>query len=173
MMRRAFSMILAIIFIVVIATIAMLSLSLSTQAAKQTEHVYLREQAEMLALNAAELGILAMQQSDYLGTAENQWLNQVRVFYPNVNNWLLRATIDIDYMGDTTDPNNVVNNGAAVPQVLNNTENHGFHIARGANPALAANTPRDNVALLNVSVISNPALVNDRIRIFKSAIQRP
>ena len=153
MMRRAFSMVLAIIFIVVIATIGMLSLSLSTQAAKQTEQIYLREQAEILALNSAELAILAMQQSDYSGPSSG-WLNKVEIFYPQENNWLLKATIDIDYFthaplsGVSIDYNNMEAKAAGI-------------------------TSNDNIAALNIEVISNTNLVSDSIRIFKSTVQRP
>jgi len=156
MKRRGFSMILAIVFIVIIATLGMLALAMSAQAAKSTEETYLREQANMLAMNAAELAILAMQESTYAENSNsNTWLDTVEVFYPEETDWLLRATVDIDYMSQKT--------LSGVNQALNNIE-------------AAANgitTSRDNIAMLKITVESNPDLVNDRIRIFRSTVQRP
>lgn len=166
-MRPAFSMILAIIFIVVIATLGMLSLQLSAQSAKQTEHVFLREQADLLAMNAAELAVLTMQQNPYVGTNQANWIRSIQICYPvapcNNNNggWLLRATVNINYMA--------FRNLNGVNPVLNNANNHAAHIKDGT-PYVV---PNDNIAMLNIAVESNAALVRDRIRIFRSTIQRP
>lgn len=163
-MRPAFSMILAIIFIVVIATLGMLSLQLSAQSAKQTEHVFLREQADLLAMNAAELAVLTMQQNPYVGANQANWIREIRICYPvacNNNAWLLRATVNIDYMA--------FRNLNGVASELNNANNHAAHIKDGT-PYVV---PNDNIAMLNIAVESNTALVRDRIRIFRSTIQRP
>lgn len=57
-MRKGFSLITAIIFIVLIATLSMFSLNISSLTAKQTTDVFLREQAELLAQGATEMAIL-------------------------------------------------------------------------------------------------------------------
>ena len=57
-MRKGFSLITAIIFIVLIATLSMFSLNISSLTAKQTTDVFLREQAELLAQGATEMDIL-------------------------------------------------------------------------------------------------------------------
>ena len=162
-MRPAFSMILAIIFIVVIATLGMLSLQLSAQSAKQTEHVFLREQADLLAMNAAELAVLTMQQNPYVGANQANWIREIQICYPVAcnNSWLLRATVNIDYMA--------FRNLNGVNSRLNNANNHAAHIKDGT-PYVV---PNDNIAMLNIAVESNAALVRDRIRIFRSTIQRP
>lgn len=59
-MRKGFSLITAIIFIVLIATIGALALSFSTQSTKQTSDVYLRAQAELLARSGTEYALLAL-----------------------------------------------------------------------------------------------------------------
>lgn len=164
-MRPAFSMILAIIFIVVIATLGMLSLQLSAQSAKQTEHVFLREQADLLAMNSAELAVLTMQQNPYVGTNQDNWIRNIKICYPvacNNNAWLLRATVNIDYMAFR-------NLNGVIPASLNNANNHAAHIKDGT-PYVV---PNDNIAMLNIAVESNPTLIQDRIRIFRSTIQRP
>ena len=164
-MRPAFSMILAIIFIVVIATLGMLSLQLSAQSAKQTEHVFLREQAALLAMNAAELAVLTMQQNPYVGANQASWIRVIQICYPvacnNNNPWLLRATVNINYMA--------FRNLDGVNPALNNANNHAAHIKDGT-PYVV---PNDNIAMLNIAVESNTNLVRDRIRIFRSTIQRP
>lgn len=164
-MRPAFSMILAIIFIVVIATLGMLSLQLSAQSAKQTEHVFLREQADLLAMNAAELAVLTMQQNPYVGANQASWIRVIQICYPvacnNNNPWLLRATVNINYMA--------FRNLDGVNPALNNANNHAAHIKDGT-PYVV---PNDNIAMLNIAVESNTNLVRDRIRIFRSTIQRP
>lgn len=164
-MRPAFSMILAIIFIVVIATLGMLSLQLSAQSAKQTEHVFLREQADLLAMNAAELAVLTMQQNPYVGANQANWIRKIQICYPvacnNNNPWLLKATVNINYMA--------FRNLDGVIPALNNANNHATHI-KNSTPYVV---PNDNIAMLNIAVESNINLVRDRIRIFRSTIQRP
>mgnify|MGYP000853546748 FL=1 len=57
-MKKGFSLITAIIFMVLIATLSLFSLNISSLTAKQTTDVFLREQAELLAQSATELAIL-------------------------------------------------------------------------------------------------------------------
>lgn len=164
-MRPAFSMILAIIFIVVIATLGMLSLQLSAQSAKQTEHVFLREQADLLAMNSAELAVLTMQQNPYVGTNQGNWIRNIEICYPVAcipqnNQWLLKATVQINYMA--------FRNLNGVIPALNNANNHAANIK-----AKKADVTNDNIAMLNITVENNRALIQDRIRIFRSTIQRP
>lgn len=164
-MRPAFSMILAIIFIVVIATLGMLSLQLSAQSAKQTEHVFLREQADLFAMNAAELAVLTMQQNPYVGTNQGNWIRNIEICYPVAcipqnNQWLLKATVQINYMA--------FRNLNGVIPALNNANNHAANIK-----AKKADVTNDNIAMLNITVESNPTLIQDKIRIFRSTIQRP
>ena len=45
LMRKGFSLVTAIIFIVLIATLGMFSLNISATTARQTTHIFLREQA--------------------------------------------------------------------------------------------------------------------------------
>ncbi|MBU0632020.1 hypothetical protein KKA17_05185 [bacterium] len=62
--RSGFAMIMAIIVIVVLTTIMALTLTLTSQTAKQTTDLYLREQAVLLAKSAAELALLKISGQD-------------------------------------------------------------------------------------------------------------
>jgi len=56
-MRSAFSMIVAIATLVMIATIMTISLSLSSQSAKDTGTIYLQQQAQLYARSATEFAL--------------------------------------------------------------------------------------------------------------------
>jgi len=56
--KNGIAMVMAIFFIVIIATIAALSLQLTTQTTKTTTDVYLYEQAALYAKSATELALL-------------------------------------------------------------------------------------------------------------------
>lgn len=90
-MRKGFSLITAIIFIVLVATLGALALSLSTKTAKQTGDIYLREQAELLAQSATELALLAISSHDINATS---CINQVNIPYPNFD-----INISVSYLG--------------------------------------------------------------------------
>jgi hypothetical protein len=64
-MKKGFSLITAIIFMVLIATLSLFSLNISSLTAKQTTDVFLREQAELLAQSATELAILDLLGRDF------------------------------------------------------------------------------------------------------------
>ncbi|QCD52913.1 hypothetical protein [Campylobacter sp. RM16192] len=56
-MRSGFTIVMAIFFMVLVATLGAFALSLSTSTAKHTTDIFLREQAELLAQGAAEMAI--------------------------------------------------------------------------------------------------------------------
>jgi len=78
-MRRGFSLLTALIFLVLIATISAISISLSTQSAKQTGDVYLKSQAELLLRSGTEFAMLAMSGHDY----NKSCLNDINMTYNN------------------------------------------------------------------------------------------
>ncbi|WP_457594158.1 type II secretion system protein [Hydrogenimonas sp.] len=63
-MRRGFTLLSAIFLMVLVATLMVLSFSLSTQTAKQTGDIYLREQGQLLARSATEFALLAISGHD-------------------------------------------------------------------------------------------------------------
>lgn len=88
-MKRGFSLIMAIVFIVVIITIGMLSFTLSNTSVKQTTEQYLSEQAEALAMSASEYAIYKIQNHDF----SKDYLNNV-----NIKSGVLSAHVSIKYI---------------------------------------------------------------------------
>ena len=76
-MRKGFSLITAVIFLVLIATISALSIALSTQSVKQTSDIYLKSQAELLLRSGTEYALLA------ISGAPNGCLKDVNMTYNN------------------------------------------------------------------------------------------
>ena len=91
-MRKGFSLLTALVFLVLIATISALSISLSTQAVKQTTDVYLKSQAELLVRSGTEYAMLAMSGHDYSGGC----LESINATY----NSMFDINISIMYIGN-------------------------------------------------------------------------
>lgn len=92
-MRRGFSLLTAIVFLVLIATISALSISLSTQSVKQTSDVILKSQAELLLRSGTEYAMLAMSAFDYNST---HCLNNINMTYNN----MFDINVSISYIGN-------------------------------------------------------------------------
>ncbi len=98
-MKRGFSLITAIIFMVLLATLGALGLSLSTQGVKQTTDIYLKTQAEFLARSVTEYAIMAV--SAHEVNAANGCLNQVTASYPSAGaSAMFNMRVDIRYFGN-------------------------------------------------------------------------
>ena len=67
-MRRGFTLIAAIFFVVIASSICMLALSLATTSVKQNSEIYLREQSELVARAATEYAMLAIISNDFSTT---------------------------------------------------------------------------------------------------------
>ena len=95
-MRKGFSLLTAILFLVLIATISALSISLSTGSVKQTGDIKLKSQAELLLRSGTEYALLA------ISGAPNGCLKQVNMSY----NSMFDINISIMYIGNgLSDPN--------------------------------------------------------------------
>lgn len=90
-MRKGFSLLTAIVFLVLVATISVLALTLSTQSAKQTTDIFLKTQAELLAKSATEHAILAISGHDYSVNC----LESINTTYNN----LFDINVSIMYIG--------------------------------------------------------------------------
>jgi len=90
-MRKGFSLLTAILFLVLVATISVLALSLSTQSAKQTTDIFLKTQAELLAKSSTEYALLAMSGHDYSANC----LNKIDAEY----NDMFDVNISLQYIG--------------------------------------------------------------------------
>ena len=87
-------MLTALIFMVLVATLGALALSLSTATVKQTSDLYLREQAELLVQSATEYALLAI--SGHAINTTNGCLNTINATYENI----FDINISLYYMGN-------------------------------------------------------------------------
>lgn len=95
-MRKGFSLISAIIFILIVATLGALALSFSSSSTKQTSDLYLREQAELLVQSGTEYALLAISGHDFSTTC----LNTINAQYPNSGtNAIFDINITLYYLG--------------------------------------------------------------------------
>ncbi|AOO64892.1 hypothetical protein [Sulfurospirillum halorespirans] len=78
-MRKGFSLLTAIIFMILIASLSALALSISALSVKQTSDTYLREQAELLLRSSTEYALLAISAHD-IATNDN-CLNTINAQY--------------------------------------------------------------------------------------------
>ncbi len=91
-MRKGFSLLTALIFLVIIATISAISISLSTQSVKQTGDIYLKNQAELLLRSGTEYAMLAISGHNYTVNC----LNDINMTYNN----MFDINVTIYYIGN-------------------------------------------------------------------------
>lgn len=97
-MRKGFSLITAIVFMVLIATLSALALSFSSLNVKQTSDTYLREQAELLLQSSTEYALLAISAHEI--NAANGCLNTINAQFPKSgNDAIFDINISINYLG--------------------------------------------------------------------------
>lgn len=97
-MKKGFSLILAIIFILLVASIGALSMAISSSSAKTSINLFIHEQAKLLADGAAEYAIMKVQQNDFANTC----VDEIEINYPDKQNPTFIANISITYIGDKT-----------------------------------------------------------------------
>lgn len=157
-MKKAFSLILAIIFIVLLATIGMLSFGVSATGVKQTDNLYLSEQAKLIAKSATEHAIMQIQQYDFATNC----LYEIPKKYPNDSNWLLQSTVYVTYIGKNKPANcpvkNWIDSGAT-------KDRNGLDIPPGKTLIQAV--------ILDTVVESNPAANTEVIRYSRTTTQKP
>ena len=95
-MKKGFSLILAIIFILLVASIGALSMAISSSSAKTSVNLFIHEQAKLLADGAAEYAIMKVQQNDFAATC----VDEIVIKYPNEDSPTFKANISITYIGD-------------------------------------------------------------------------
>ncbi len=148
-MRRGFSLLTAVIFLVVIATISMLALSLSTESAKSTTDDYLKVQAELLAKSGTEFALLAMSGHDY---KNHGCLNSIDIKYPvNTPSYTHDINITIHYIGS----------GLPI----------GCNTYTGASNITTADSNR--TVIIDTIVSTNPTITTEPIRLHRRTIQKP
>lgn len=116
-MKKGFALIMAMIFIVLVATIGALGLSFASKSVKQAGDVYLKEQAEILALNAVDYVTMVLQMRD---RTSSDCLEEVIIYYPSKEAdkklFDIKATI-VGYGGRTCkNADNNISSDAVIPQ---------------------------------------------------------
>jgi type II secretory pathway pseudopilin PulG len=147
LMKKGFTLITAIVFIVLIATISALALSFSTFSVKQTSDLYLREQAELLLQSSTEFALLAISGHDINTT--NGCLKAIHAQYPNP---LFDIDITINYLGN------------------------GLNTASGGNCNILSDnvaTPESNVTVIIDTIVTDHNVSTEPIRLHRRTIQKP
>lgn len=101
-MKKGFALIFAVIFLVLIATIGILSLSIAASSVKSSSNIYLREQAELLAISAAEHALLAIQAHDF----NKNCIDEIKSTYPDDKNPQFDISASMMYVGTNLPENN-------------------------------------------------------------------
>ena len=103
-MKKGFSLILAIIFILLVASIGALSMSISSSSAKTSVNLFIHEQAKLLADGAVEYAIMKVQQNNFAATCVDEieicCVDEIEINYPNDTSPTFKANISITYIGD-------------------------------------------------------------------------
>jgi len=138
-------MIMAIMVIVIIATIMALSLELTTQTTKKTTDIYLYEQAELYSKSAAELALLQI--------AKHGCQNSLDLTLGNANQIQYDANISMQYIYTGTMTNDA-----------GTTCNKYFDIT----------TPQqDGSVVMDIAVtLHDPSITTEPIRYFRRTIQK-
>ena len=101
-MRKGFSLITAIICVVLVSTLAMFSINTSATTAKQASDVFLREQAELLAQGATEIATFNLLNTNFTQAANCTLLdtntNIMQTTFPtnNVATSLFTVTVTVN-----------------------------------------------------------------------------
>ena len=91
-MRKGFTLIAAIFFLVVAASISTLALSIASTSARQSSEIYLREQAQLVAQAAAEYAMFEIFRTDF----SNKCLDKVDGEFNDMFDFKVKIT----YFGD-------------------------------------------------------------------------
>ena len=147
--RTGFAMMMAIMVIVIIATLMAASLSMTAETSKRTTDVYMHEQALLLTRSATEYALLKLSGENRTGLA---CLNNIAMAYPTnaAATKLFDITINISYYGLETVCNNSLN---PAPNNMQTAESTG-------------------TILLDVMVSSNPNLPIEPIRYHRRTLQK-
>ena len=143
-------MITAIVFIILIATLGALALSLSTTSAKQTSDLYLREQAELLVQSATEYALLAISAHDFNANGSINTINSTYIGDGTTKLFDINISLRYFYRGA---------NGFPTPSDLNVSN---------------IDTNESNLTvMIDTTVTSAAGISTEPIRIHRRTIQKP
>jgi len=143
--RNGFAMIMAIFFMIIIATLMLYMLGSTTETAQRTTNDYVLEQAQLLAKSSVEYAVLRVTGTDrsgpdgVIGTADDTCLPGFTAQYPE-SNPIFNINVRITYFG--------FGDACAAPLY-------------GAGTIGSINTPESNgTMMIDVTVRNNPAGLN-------------
>ncbi len=151
-MRKGFSLITAIVFMILVATLGALALSLSNLSTKQTSDLYLREQAELLAQSATEYALLAISGHDFTANC----LNTINSTYTDGTTTLFDINISLYYLGNGL-PANCMKPSGSINAVSSNIDTN----------------DSNRTVIIDTIVSSNLTISTEPIRIHRRTIQKP
>ena len=158
--RGGFAMIMAIFFMILIATLLSYMLSSTTETAKRTTNTYVNEQAQLLAKSAVEYAILRVSGVDrdggdgIIGNTNDDCLNGFNVQYSPNGNPLLDVNVTIKYIGFSAIGDSAANQCTNFINTINTAESNG-------------------TMLIDVYVSDNPALLlSEPIRYHRRTLQK-
>jgi type II secretory pathway component PulK len=106
--RSGFAMIMAIFFMIIIATLLTYMLSMTTETANRTTNTYVNEQAQLLAKSATEYAVLRV---SGVTRSNTNCVNSFNAQYPNSTAPIFDINVSIQYFGfgNFAACNNIVN----------------------------------------------------------------
>lgn len=148
-MRRGFTLIAAIFFVVIASSICMLALSIASTSVKQNSEIYLREQSELVARAATEYAMLAIISNDFSTTCLGNQSENASEDNPISGKFgdLFTFKVYVKYFGDMGDA----------------CENKDAVIVKGAN---------QGTIMLDVFVSSKPGKASNPINFHKRTLQK-
>ncbi|PHR55358.1 MAG: hypothetical protein COA44_10795 [Arcobacter sp.] len=162
-MRSGMAMIMAIGFLVIIAGIMATMLNTTAVTTKRTEHMYFKEQAQLLAKSATEFALLAISAHDRdpVGVVNSSCVQTVTSTFPSVNPYFNIFT-RIRYIGLV---------GASLTCTTNNTN---YIPAVNFAPGVIA-PESDGTVLIDVYVtsIEGTLNLNQQISYHRRTLQKP
>ena len=95
--RKGIALIAAIAFLLIMATIMALMVSMTAETTKRTSNVYFQEQAHLLAKSATEFALLAISGHDRV--ANGNCVEQINSTFPDAANPIYTVDTTIRYIG--------------------------------------------------------------------------
>lgn len=150
-MQKGFTLVMAIIFLVIVATLGIMALDFGNRSVKQSTDVFLKEQAELLATSAQEFAVMSMQMHDYTKNC----LNKITIFYPSKSNYILRADVKLRYFDASLKCENTLPGGFVFADVG------------------GLRHPSKYTAVIEVTVSGQQSAGTDHIKYFSKTVQKP
>ncbi|AVK81350.1 hypothetical protein [Campylobacter fetus] len=160
-MKKAFSLIMAIFFMIILGIVGTLTLRIIAGGSKESADLYLYEQAKLLAISGTEYAILKIQETDFT----NDCANEVTLYYPTKDKYIFKITVDVTYIGGANQPKKCekwIDSGI--------TQDEDGQELKDADGKLKTSI---QAVILDTSVISEPSITQEQISIKRTTIQKP